>query len=316
MKVLNKNILDSGTVSQTQKLEDAIGKLPNVDKAYKLQGHMDSVNCVEIDKKRILTGSADRSIRMWDSRQMKPFHKLYGHKGGIRCIVVDGEEIFTGSWDTSIMVWHGIQLNLIKILTGHTGVVSTLSSNGKLLISGSHDGTVRIWERAKEFACTQILSLHQSHINAMFFDKIKLIATASSDRTLKLTNIESGQVVKNYQHELVDSLTSLKVINYLALCGDVKGKVAAFNLCNGRLEALIKSHSSQITAIDFLKGEGKCFFYTASSDGCVKEYNLATLTCTRVLHGHRAGLKDLKIKSGRMVTASDDGTLRVWFITI
>ncbi|CAD5116563.1 DgyrCDS5442 [Dimorphilus gyrociliatus] len=314
----SKNLAqNSGSVTQVLKLEEVIGKLPNVDKAYKLQGHMDSVNCVEIDKKRILTGSADRSIRMWDSRQMKPFYKLYGHKGGVRCIVTDGEEIFTGSWDASIMIWHGINLTLLKILTGHTGVVSTMSSNGKLLISGSHDGTVRIWERASDFECIKVLPLHQSHINALFFDKTKLIVTASTDKTLKLTNIHSGQVIKVFEHKLVDSLTSLKVINYLALCGDVKGKVAAFNICNGRLEALIKAHSSQITAIDYLKGTGtRSFFYTASSDGCVKEYSLATLTCTRVLHGHRAGLKDLKIKSGKMVTASDDGTLRVWFINI
>ncbi len=44
------------------------------------QGHMDSVLCVEFDHRRLISGSMDRTIRIWDIRSGRSIHKLYAHK--------------------------------------------------------------------------------------------------------------------------------------------------------------------------------------------------------------------------------------------
>ncbi len=41
---------------------------------------MDRVLCLEFDKRRLISGSLDRSIRIWDVRSGNSIHKLYGHK--------------------------------------------------------------------------------------------------------------------------------------------------------------------------------------------------------------------------------------------
>ena len=41
---------------------------------------MDSVLCAEADKRRLITGGMDRTIRIWDMRSGRSIHKLYGHK--------------------------------------------------------------------------------------------------------------------------------------------------------------------------------------------------------------------------------------------
>ena len=43
---------------------------------------MDAVLSVEFDTRRLVSGSMDRSIRIWDIRSGRSLHKLYGHKVG------------------------------------------------------------------------------------------------------------------------------------------------------------------------------------------------------------------------------------------
>ena len=45
-----------------------------------LQGHMDAVLCVDFDKRRLISGGLDHTVRIWDIRSGRSIHKLYGHK--------------------------------------------------------------------------------------------------------------------------------------------------------------------------------------------------------------------------------------------
>ncbi|XP_072030385.1 uncharacterized protein [Amphiura filiformis] len=104
-----------------------------VKRVRRLQGHMDAVFCLMFDARRIVTGSMDRTIRVWDIRSGRSIHKIYGHKGGIRCIQFDEDKIISGSWDTTIMVWDIIHFNRLAVLAGHNDVVSCLRFNQNYL---------------------------------------------------------------------------------------------------------------------------------------------------------------------------------------
>ena len=75
-----------------------------------LIGHEDSVTSIAIslDSQKIITGSADKTIKIWNMQ--------------------NGSEEFT--------------------LSGHTDVVCTLAitPDGKSVISGSYDGTMKLWD--------------------------------------------------------------------------------------------------------------------------------------------------------------------------
>ena len=44
------------------------------------QGHLDAVLCLQFDDRRLISGSMDRSVRIWDVRSGRSIRKLYGHK--------------------------------------------------------------------------------------------------------------------------------------------------------------------------------------------------------------------------------------------
>jgi WD40 repeat protein len=59
----------------------------------------------------------------------------------------DGSQIVSGSRDKTIRVWDAVTGKIIKELEGHTGPVMSVSysPDGSRIVSGSDDNTVRVW---------------------------------------------------------------------------------------------------------------------------------------------------------------------------
>ena len=69
-------------------------------------GHLCYVICVEIlSYERILSGSADKTIKIWNVQTDDCLHTLEGHTGYVRCIKVLCEgRIISGSEDGEIRI--------------------------------------------------------------------------------------------------------------------------------------------------------------------------------------------------------------------
>lgn len=63
-------------------------------------------------------------------------------------ITYDGKTLITGSWDRSIRLWDIDQRRLLRTIIGHGDIILsiTLAMQDKVLLSGSRDGTIRSWE--------------------------------------------------------------------------------------------------------------------------------------------------------------------------
>jgi WD40 repeat protein len=105
------------------------------------------------DGTHIVSGSWDKTIRIWDARTGKEVMKpLKGHTSNITSVGFspDGTHIVSGSDDKTIRIWDArTGEEVVKPLKGHTGrhVTSVgFSPDGTHIVSSSWDGTVRIWD--------------------------------------------------------------------------------------------------------------------------------------------------------------------------
>ncbi len=59
----------------------------------------------------------------------------------------DGRTLASGSADKTIKLWNPQTATLKTVLTGHSGPIFTLtfSRDGQILVSGSGDKTIKIW---------------------------------------------------------------------------------------------------------------------------------------------------------------------------
>ena len=102
----------------------------------KLLGHIGAVLCIAFspDGTRIVSGSGDNSVRVWDAftsgAQLKV---LSGHTHTVQSVAFspDGRRIVSSSFDKSVRVWDALT-GAQMVLNGHTGQVlfATFSPDG------------------------------------------------------------------------------------------------------------------------------------------------------------------------------------------
>lgn len=106
-----------------------------------LTGHTDSITCLQIDEHLsspaypvLMTGSWDRTIRVWNLDSGQTVTILRGHSRGIRCLQFDSVKLITGSMDGLLKLWNWRTGECIRTIEGHTDGVVCLRFDQDILV--------------------------------------------------------------------------------------------------------------------------------------------------------------------------------------
>lgn len=140
-----------------------------------LAGHTGPVRALLIDGNTVISGSGDKTIRIWDLQQSKTLQTLIGHRSMINALALSTDQLtlFSAGSDQDILLWD-LATGKVKqtIAAAHSSPINTLtlSPDGKLLASGSADGEVKVWD-AKTGDLAAQLSSQDSVINTLIFSR-------------------------------------------------------------------------------------------------------------------------------------------------
>lgn len=101
------------------------------------------------DNKRVITGSTDKTLKIWDLKTWAHLHTLSGHSNSVQSVAVtqDGNYAVSGSADRTVRIWDLIKNKLVSTLVGHTESVSSVSLTpcNSYIVSASLDSSLRVW---------------------------------------------------------------------------------------------------------------------------------------------------------------------------
>jgi WD40 repeat protein len=118
----------------------------------RLRGHDGAVMAVAFspDDRLLASGSADQTVKLWDTATGKEVRTLKGHTARVTSLSFspDGRRLVTGSADNTVRLWDTATGKEVLSLQGHESPVRSVAfcPDGRHVASGSDDKTVRIWD--------------------------------------------------------------------------------------------------------------------------------------------------------------------------
>src|SRR5581483_10624179 len=152
------------------------------------------------DLKKIVSGSDDNSIKIWDADSGSLLNTLNGHTNSVYSVAFssDNRKIVSGSGDYSIKIWDAESGSLLNTLNGHTDWIQSVafSSDNHKIVSGSDDKSIKIWD-ADSGSLLNTLNGHTNLINSVAFSSDnRKIVSGSSDKSIKIWDADSGSLLK------------------------------------------------------------------------------------------------------------------------
>ncbi|KAI9594286.1 hypothetical protein BDF19DRAFT_445482 [Syncephalis fuscata] len=263
------------------------------------------VTCLHFDGRRIITGSDDFSVGVWDSATGTLLRHMTGHEGGVWALAVCGDTVVSGSTDRSLRVWDIADGRCTHILWGHTSTVRCCKiimprrmANGELcprkpvVITGSRDMTVRVWWLPSPRRDPPWMGVTENNaagqINTPQTDPYLLYAWPGHGNSVRAVDGWGRWIVS----------------------GSYDCTVRIWDLITGECRWRLLGHTQKVYSVAMMPGGEVCA--SGSMDGTVRIWRMSDGSCTWHLEGHTSLVGLLDLTPNQLISAAADATLRIW----
>ncbi|KAF9885192.1 SCF ubiquitin ligase complex subunit cdc4 [Aspergillus nanangensis] len=300
------------------------------------------VTCLQFDTDKVLTGSDDTNINVYDTKTGILRATLEGHEGGVWALEYHGNTLVSGSTDRSVRVWDIEKARCTQIFHGHTSTVRCLqivlpSEVGRkadgtpemmpkepLIITGSRDSNLRVWKLPKpgdpgyyqsgphidDGDCpyfVRALTGHSHSVRAIAAHGDTLVS-GSYDCTVRVWKISTGETVHRLQgHTLKVYSVVLDHKRNRCISGSMDNMVKVWSLDTGSVLYNLEGHTSLVGLLDLNCDR----LVSAAADSTLRIWDPETGQCKSMLSAHTGAITCFQ-HDGQKVISGSDRTLKMW----
>jgi WD40 repeat protein len=294
-------------------------------KLYLQLGHSLPVIAVAFspDGRWALTGSGDKTARLWEVTTGKEIRRLEGHSAPVYSVAFspDGRWALTGSGDTTARLWEVATGKEIRRLEGHSRAVESVafSPDGRWALTGSDDKTARVWEVAtgKEI---RRLEGHSGFVESVAFSPDGRSAlTGSDDKIARVWEVATGKELRRLEgHSGFVESVAFSPDGRWALTGGDDKTARLWEVVTGKEVRRLEGHSEVVRSVAF--SPDGVWALTGSDDKTARLWEVATGKELRRLEGHSSAVHSVAFSpdgrwaltgSGELM-GGQDSTARLW----
>lgn len=286
-----------------------------------LREHSDRLAAITFspDGQTVLTGSYDRTARLWELGTGKPLRVLTGHAEHVVCVAwsPDGSRVATGSWDGAARIWDPATGDCLTVLTGHDSWVSSVSwsPDGRYLATGSRDNTSGIWDLAQGRLARRLVGHADWVRSAEWRPDGRRLLTGSYDRTAALWDVRSGRRLQ----ELSGHADAVPAVRWLpdgrrAITASEDGTLRIWEADQAREIRSINVHTSPTYCLDIDQAGGRVV--AGSEDGGVRIFDITSGALEQTLPGHGSWVSSVRWSPDGdwIASCSGDATARLTYL--
>ncbi|KAL4116000.1 hypothetical protein PRIC2_013002 [Phytophthora ramorum] len=296
------------------------------EKGVRLDGHTDAVATVQMRGNALISGSRDHTLRAWDLRATPKKRHMFAFFS----LPYASSNTLTSTEDSEVD--GALVSKRSVVMRGHLDAITCmelgqhLGAGRTLLASGSDDGTVRIWDTTRE-SSVALLSGHKATGKPADNGGVNCLRLLARDddlalgyrrRTMQIWDLAVCKLKVNVQAHHA-SVRDLQVSGTrLVTAGNdrvVKVWDSSFRGNGGVLQPVqeLREHGGPVQCVS-LGGPADPNICTGAADGQVRVWDLryAQRGPRLTLRGHTGPVTRLQRDFTKLVSAGEDGWLRVW----
>ncbi|XP_013139615.1 PREDICTED: autophagy-related protein 16-1 isoform X2 [Papilio polytes] len=252
-------ILATGGADRKVKLWDMSKSV--VESRGALVGSNAGVMSVDFDSTGayIVGASNDFASRVWTVGDQRLRHTLTGHSGKVMAakFLEEPTKVITGSHDRTLKIWdlRSRMCTETKFAGSSCNDLVTSDGAGSTIISGHFDKRIRFWDIRTEMSANHIVLQGKVTSLDLSRDSNYLLACVRDD-TIQLIDLRMNTIVRSFSHESFKvgcdwSRAAFGPGGRLLAVGAADGSVYVWNTHTGKLETILKEHSSAVTAVSW-----------------------------------------------------------------
>ncbi|KAF2195081.1 WD40 repeat-like protein [Zopfia rhizophila CBS 207.26] len=254
------------------------------DSNHQDESHTNALHCLKVTTKYVISGSADRSIRIWDKKaRTLALPPLVGHSGTVVALDVSKllALLFSGDSNGEVIIWDFETGDMVqRFEKAHSDTVLDLAFKGGYLVTAGRDKSIKVWRfrESGEFELKHLLLGHEMpvlHVQ-IWGDGTRAVST-SGDRTLRVWDLGSGECVRRIDG-VAKAIVGFRFFEtgggtcLVAACTD--HRIRIYNFEDGRKVASLEGHENVVRAVKMVEsgnGQGRSrWIISASYDGTVR----------------------------------------------
>ncbi|KAK7408408.1 hypothetical protein QQX98_009448 [Neonectria punicea] len=277
-----------------------------------LNGHSDSIYCLQFDEYKIITGSRDKTIRVWDMTTLE-CRLVIGPPEVISeaGMLVDDEgnpvHYAAGSDNERSAT---SMPTLVSFPTHHKASILCLQYDDEILVTGSSDSSCIVYDVRAGYRPIRRLRHHTSPVLDLAFDE-KHIVTCSKDTTICVWDRETGALLRQLRgHGGPVNAVQMRANTIVSCSGDFRVKL--WNIDTGKNIREFAGHTKGLACSQF--SEDGRYIASAGNDKVIRIWDANTGECLREMRAHENLVRSLHIDSvsGRLISGSYDTDIKVW----
>jgi WD40 repeat protein len=205
------------------------------------------------------TGSADKSVIIWDAKTFKQLRRMEGQHGDTVWAVAfapDGKTLYTGDSNKRIIAWNVANGELKLKFKAYNDVKRiAVSPDGKLVAVAADDKVLALYDQAGDIA--KKLKGHNDEVRAVAFspDGARL-ASGSSDNTVIIWDLGAAKslfTLKGHTNN-IQALAYTPDGKYV-VSGDRDNLVIVWNAATGEQVQVLNDHGGTVKGFAFAGGK-------------------------------------------------------------
>ncbi len=268
------------------------------------------------DRGVLSIGGNDARIFNLDSRELEVRFSPHGVVASAD-LSPDGKRVVTGSWDRSAKIWDRATGNVVaKIDALHDGFINSVrySPDGTKVLTASDDGTARLWNAADGSPLEPKFGDGKTRFRqAVFSPDGTRVLVSAEDKTGKVYDAASGELLLTLVgHEWAVRSGDYSADGKWIITGSDDNMAIVWDAATGEQRQTLAGHTGAITSVALTADGGRAI--TGSEDNGVKLWDAATGKELLTLAGHGEEVTSVSFSpdGSQALTSGRDGRTLLW----